>query len=206
MSLGGHHGRYLSIDASTGASTSHVLPDEIARSLIGGVGIGAWLLWRHSPPAGFDPLAPEAPHALSLSPLVGTPLTTSAKFAVVAKSPLTGRIGDALASDRFAIEMKGCGIDGLVISGAAAEWSVVVVDENGARLEPAPDLVGLSSLAAEERLRERMGAPWRFFGIGPAGEALVRYATISGDSRHAGRGGLGAVLGSKRIKIGSLDD
>src|SRR5438128_2104874 len=80
------------------------------RRFVGGVGIGTWLLLREGR-AGLDPLDPAAPFVVSLSPLVGTPLTTSAKFAVVAKSPLTGRIGDALSSDRFAIELKRCGID-----------------------------------------------------------------------------------------------
>jgi len=176
------------------------VPNAVQRGLVGGVGIGAWLLWRHAPAPGTDALAPESPLVLSLSPLVGTPLTTSAKFAVVAKSPLTSRIGDALASDRFAIELKGCGVDAFVLTGAAAEWSLLVVDEDGARLENAADLRGFSSLDAEMQVRKRLGDAWRFFGIGPAGEALVRFATISGDSRHAGRGGLGAVLGSKRIK------
>ena len=106
----------------------------------------------------------------------------------------------ALASDRFAIELKGCGVDALVIHGACAEWSILVIDDAGARLEPADDLVGLSSLDAEIRMCERLGEPYRWFGIGPAGERLVRFATISGDNRHAGRGGLGAVLGSKRLK------
>jgi aldehyde:ferredoxin oxidoreductase len=75
-----------------------------------------------------------------------------------------------------------------------------VVDDGAVRLDAADDLLGLSAAAAEEVLRRRHGPAFRFFGIGPAGEAGVRYATISGDGRHAGRGGLGAVLGSKRIK------
>ncbi len=196
---GGHHGRYLHVDLSTGSSRHVAIPRDVARRLIGGVGIGAWLLGRHAPP-GVAPLDAAAPFVVALSPLVGTPLTTSAKFAVVAKSPLTDRIGDALASDRFAVLLKGCGVDALVVTGAAADWSLLIVDEDGARLEPAADLALLSAQAAEERVRERRGDHWRFFGIGPAGERLVHFATVSGDSRHAGRGGLGAVLGSKRIK------
>ena len=97
---------------------------------------------------------PGAPLVIALSPLVGTPLTTSAKFAVLAKSPLTDRICDALASDRFAIELKTAGMDALVLRGACAAWSLLVVDPGGVRLEPADDLVGLSSLDAEERVRE----------------------------------------------------
>jgi aldehyde:ferredoxin oxidoreductase len=151
-------------------------------------------------PIGVDPLAPEAPLAFVFSPLVGTPLTTSAKFAVVAKSPLTGMLNDALASSHFAIAGKLTGNDAIVVRGACAEPSVLLVDGDGPRLEPAGDLWGLSAGDAEERLRERLGKAWRVASIGPAGENLVKYATVSHDGRHAGRGGLGAVLGSKLLK------
>jgi aldehyde:ferredoxin oxidoreductase len=199
MPPGGYHGRCLDVDLGTGRPRSHALSDADLRRFVGGAGLGTWLLHRETP-AGLDPLAPEAVVVIALSPLVGSPLTTSAKFAVVAKSPLTDRIGDALASDRFAIELKGTGVDALVLRGAAPAWSVLVIDDGEVRIEPADDLVGLSSLAAEERVRERLGGRFRFLGIGPAGEHGVRFATISGDNRHAGRSGLGAVFGSKRLK------
>jgi aldehyde:ferredoxin oxidoreductase len=134
------------------------------------------------------------------SPLVGTPLTTSAKFAVVAKSPLTGMLNDALSSSHFAISGKLTGHDAIVVHGARDRPSVLLVDGAGARFTEAADLEGLSASEAETRLRERLGRGWRVAAIGPAGERGVRYATISHDGRHAGRGGLGAVLGAKRIK------
>jgi aldehyde:ferredoxin oxidoreductase len=199
MPLGGHHGRTLRVDLDRGASVHVPLDDDVLRRFVGGVGLGTWLLMRESP-AGVDPLAPEAALVIALSPLVGTPLTTSAKFAVVAKSPLTDRIGDALASDRFAIELKGLGIDALVLRGRADVWSLLVLDDGEMRLEDASDLVGLSAAEAERIVKARLGARFAFFGIGPAGENLVKYAVISGDGRHAGRGGLGAVFGAKRLK------
>src|SRR5215203_2545404 len=151
-------------------------------------------------PRGVDPLAPEAPLAFVFSPLVGTPLTTSAKFAVVAKSPLTDRLNDALSSSHFAIAGKLTGHDAIVVRGACAQPSALVVDERGARTIDAADLWGLPAAAAEERLRARLGPAYRVAAIGPAGERLVRFATVSHDGRHAGRGGLGAVMGSKRLK------
>ncbi len=175
------------------------MPNDALRETIGGVGLGVQLLLRESP-AGIDPLAPDASLVIALSPLVGTPLTTSAKFAVVAKSPLTSRISDALASDRFAMELKYAGMDALVITGAAPSWSLLIIDDDKVSLKPAPHLVGLSSDETETKVRAEWGDAFRFFGIGPAGEHLVRYATISGDGRHAGRGGLGAVLGAKKLK------
>jgi aldehyde:ferredoxin oxidoreductase len=196
---GGYFGRALVVDLADASAEPLPLPEDVLRAYIGGAGLGAWLMHRLAPP-GVDPLAPEAPLAFCFSPLVGTPLTTSAKFAVVAKSPLTGMLNDALASSHFAIAGKLTGHDAIVVTGACAQPSVLLVDGDGPRLEPAGDLWGLPAAEAEERLRERLGKAWRVASIGPAGENLVKYATVSHDGRHAGRGGLGAVLGSKLLK------
>src|SRR5262245_35991673 len=93
----GYHGRYLRVDLSTGGSSSVPLAEDVLRRFVGGVGLATYLMHRESR-AGLDPLDPTTPLIFSLSPLVGTPLTTSAKFAVVAKSPLTNRLNDALSS------------------------------------------------------------------------------------------------------------
>jgi aldehyde:ferredoxin oxidoreductase len=196
---GGYFGRALVVDVGTGEAQRLELPEPVLRDCIGGAGLGAWLMHRLAPP-GVEPLAPEAPLAFVFSPLVGTPLTTSAKFAVVAKSPLTGLLNDALASSHFAIAGKLTGHDALVVRGACDVPSVLLVDGNGARVEHAADVWGLSASETEDHLRRRLGAAWRVAAIGPAGERLVRFATLSHDGRHAGRGGLGAVLGAKNIK------
>jgi aldehyde:ferredoxin oxidoreductase len=196
---GGYFGRALVVDLADASAERLPLPDDVLRAYIGGAGLGAWLMHRLAPPR-VDPLSPEAPLAFCFSPLVGTPLTTSAKFAVVAKSPLTGLLNDALASSHFAIAGKLTGHDAIVVKGACAEPSVLLVDGDGPRLEPAGDLWGLPAAEAEAKLRERLGKAWRVASIGPAGESLVKYATVSHDGRHAGRGGLGAVLGSKLLK------
>ena len=196
---GGYFGRALIVDVTDGSAEELPLDKQTLRRYVGGVGLGTYLMHRLAP-CGVDALAPEAPLAFVFSPLVGTPLTTSAKFAVVAKSPLTERLNDALASSHFAIAGKLSGNDALVVRGARDTPSVVLVDGDGARVQDAADLWGLPAAEAEARLRERLGPAWRVASIGPAGERLVRYATVSHDGRHAGRGGLGAVLGSKRIK------
>ena len=199
MAPGGYFGQALVVDATDGSGERLALPEEVLRAYIGGAGLGAWLMHRLAP-AGVDALAPEAPLAFCFSPLVGTPLTTSAKFAVVAKSPLTGMLNDALASSHFAIAGKLTGNDAIVVRGACEEPSVLLVDGDGPRLQAAGDLWGLSAQEAEDRLRDRLGAAWRVASIGPAGERGIAYATVSHDGRHAGRGGLGAVLGSKLLK------
>jgi aldehyde:ferredoxin oxidoreductase len=201
MAPGGFFGRALvvDVDAERASGTALELDERVLRAYLGGVGLGTWLMHRLGPP-GVEPLAPEAPLAFVFSSLVGTPLTTSAKFAVVAKSPLTGLLTDALASSQFAIAGKLTGHDAIVVRGRAEQLSVLLVDGAAPRLEPAPDLAGLPAAEAETRLKERYGRGWRTAAIGPAGELGVRYATISHDGRHAGRGGLGAVMGAKNIK------
>src|SRR5438132_3232767 len=195
----GYHGRYLRVDVSSGSASWIPLHEDVLRRFLGGVGLATYLMHRESR-AGVDPLAGEAPLIFSLSPLVGTPLTTSAKFAVVAKSPLTERLNDALSSSRFAIAAKKAGCDALVIVGKRARPSLLVIDDGRVALETADDLWGLASDETSRRLAERLGPRFHTAVIGPAGEHLVRYATISHDNRHAGRGGLGAVMGAKNLK------
>src|SRR5580693_3575183 len=199
MPPGGYFGQALVADVTDGTSEVLPLPDDILRAYIGGAGLGVWLLHRLAP-AKADPLGPGAPLAFVFSPLVGTPLTTSAKFAVVAKSPLTGMVTDALASSQFAIAGKLTGHDAIVIRGRAAKPSALLVDGDGARLIDAAHLSGMSAAEADAKLRAELGRGWRVAAIGPAGERGVRYATISHDGRHAGRGGLGAVMGAKNLK------
>jgi aldehyde:ferredoxin oxidoreductase len=199
MPPGGYFGQALVVDVTDATSTTLPLPEHILRSYIGGAGLGAWLLYRLGP-AGADPLGPDAPLAFIFSPLVGTPLTTSAKFAVVAKSPLTGLLTDALASSQFAIAGKLTGHDAIVVRGKAKEPSVLLIDGDGIRLRAAAGLAGRTAEETDRQLRDELGRGWRIAAIGPAGERGVRYATISHDGRHAGRGGLGAVMGAKNLK------
>jgi aldehyde:ferredoxin oxidoreductase len=195
----GYFGQYLRIDVSDGSLQRVPLAEDTLRSFIGGSGLGAHLLLNEGG-AERDALAPQAPLIFAFSPLVGSPLTTSAKFAVVSKSPLTGRFNDALAGSGFALAGKACGADALVIVGRAPDLSVLIIDDSGIRLEPAGELKDATCQTTEESLRARLGAGYRIASIGPAGERAVRYATISHDGRHAGRGGSGAVLGSKNVK------
>ncbi len=199
----GYHGCYLRIEVSTGSVDRVPIPETILRRFLGGSGLGTWLLLAEGDPSG-DALAPEAPLVFAFSPLVGSPLTTSAKFAVVGKSPLTDRINDSLASSGFAIAGKRCGCDAIVIVGRAAEPAALIIDDGRVRLEPVDELRGAACQATEAALKTRLGAGYQIASIGPAGENAVRYATISHDGRHAGRGGSGAVLGSKNIKAIAL--
>jgi aldehyde:ferredoxin oxidoreductase len=195
----GYHLAYLRVDVSTGDATRVPLDDAVLRRFLGGAGLGVHLLMQEGA-AVVDALSPEAALAFVFSPLVGSPLTTSAKFAVVSKSPLTERINDSLASSGFAIAGKKTGCDAIVLVGRAAEPSVLIIDDGAVRLEPAGKLWGATTSDAQTQLRSQLGDGFQFAVIGPAGEATIPYATLSHDGRHAGRGGSGAVLGAKNIK------
>ncbi|MFP6612448.1 MAG: aldehyde ferredoxin oxidoreductase family protein [Pirellulales bacterium] len=198
-SIPGYHGCYLRVDLDAGDSARVALQSNDLRRFIGGSGLGCLILLREGA-AAVDPLSPAAPLAFVFSPLVGSPLTTSAKFAVVCKSPLTERFNDSLASSTFAIAGKACGCDAIVIVGRTKQPSVLVIDDGAVRIEPAEDAWGLPIDEADATLRTRFGADFQMATIGPAGENLVHFATISHDNRHAGRGGSGAVMGSKNLK------
>ena len=199
MSTPGYHSRYLlvELDHLAHRSTSVAISETMLRQTLGGSGLGVELLLELDAP---QQDSVSGPIAFVFSPLVGSPITTSAKFAVVCKSPLTERWNDALASSGFAISGKATGHDAIVIRGAAAEWSILVIDHMAVRLEDARPLLGLSTFQSEDLLRAEFGNEFEFAVIGPAGERQVRYASLSHDGRHAGRGGAGAMLGAKRIK------
>src|SRR5207248_3108706 len=112
----------------------------------------------------------------------------------------TNRLNDALSSSQFALAAKKAGMDALVVTGALSSPGMLVIDEGQARVVPADDLWGLPAGEAAAIIAARLGSQYHTAIIGPAGENLVRYATISHENRHAGRGGLGAVLGSKKLK------
>lgn len=195
----GYHGCYLRLDVTDGSAERVPLPEQLLRSYIGGSGLGVRLLLDEGG-ATADPLSPQAPLIFAFSPLVGSPLTTSAKFAVVNRSPLTDRCNDSLASSGFAVAGKQCGGDALVIVGRARTPSVLIVDDGQVRLEDVTAGQDAACDVIQDSLRQRLGADYRIAAVGPAGMRGVLYATISHDGRHAGRGGSGAVLGSKNIK------
>jgi aldehyde:ferredoxin oxidoreductase len=132
---------------------------------------------------------------------VGTGLTTTAKFGVVTKSPLTGFIGDSLSSSHFALELKRAGLDAVVITGQAASAVYLLISDRNVEIHEAGPLRGKSPNETEAAIRAELKSTMlRVAAIGAAGENRVRFATISNEGRHAGRGGVGAVMGSKNLK------
>lgn len=201
--MDGFCGRVLHIDLSSGRSAHRALDPVRLRKNLGGVGLGTSLLHEHAP-AGVDPLAAPNPLIFTSAPLAGTGLTTTAKFAVVTKSPLTGFIADSLSSSHFALGLKRLGLDALVITGRAPSLVYVFVDGDRVRIEAADHLRGKTPAEAEAALRAELGQAVRVASIGRAGENQVRFATISNEGRQAGRGGVGAVMGAKNLKAIAL--
>ena len=196
----GFSGRLLQIDLDSGRSAYRELEEPRLRKYLGGIGLGTSLLHEYAP-GGVDPLAPANPLIFTSAPFVGTGLTTTAKFAVVTKSPLTGFIADSLSSSHFALELKRLGLDALVITGQSPSPIYLVIEGERVEIRPAGHLRGKAPGETELLIRSELDcATACVASIGAAGENLVRFATISNEGRHAGRGGVGAVMGSKRLK------
>ena len=195
----GFHGRILRIDLTSASYTFLDIDSSRLHRCLGGIGFGADLLFEFAPP-GVDPLAPENPLIFASAPLVGTPLTTTAKYAVVTKSPLTNFIADSLSSSYFALELKRLGVDALVINGRSPTWMYLAIDGSRVFFREATHLTGKSAPETDSILRAECSKGVHVAAIGLAGENGVRFATISNDGRHAGRGGVGAVMGAKRLK------
>jgi aldehyde:ferredoxin oxidoreductase len=196
---GGYWGRLLHVDLSSRSAELLPLEADFLRATVGGAGLGAALLHRWCPP-GVDPLDPANPLLFVTSPLLGTPLTTTAKYTVVTKSPLTGFVTDSLSSSFFALALKGAGADAVAITGRAEEPLWIEIGAQGVAFHGARGLWGAPAAEAARAIRVTTGRRSRVAAIGPAGERRVRFATISNDRRHAGRGGTGAVMGSKNLK------
>ena len=196
----GYQGRVMLVDLGSHSVRWESLGEDVLRRFIGGTGLGAYLLYKYGAP-GIDPLSPENPLIFATSPLVGSRLTTSSKFAVVAKSPLTGMIGDSLSSSFIATEIKKTGADAIVVTGRSSSPTLLSITDDDVEFQDASHLMGMGTSVTERAVKSQLGGMYRVASIGPAGENLIRFAGIANDGgRQAGRTGSGAVMGSKNLK------
>ena len=197
----GIHGKLLEIDLTQGTTRDLSIPEEHFRRYLGGRGLGARLLYDMLA-AKTDPLSPDNILIFLTGPLTGSMATGSSKFVVVTKSPVTNAWCDAYSSGRIAVQLKKVGYDGMAIRGRANHPCYLRIDERGVDIRDAGHLWGKDSFATETALREADSDPAvGVSSIGPAGEKLVNIACINSDLyRQAGRGGVGAVMGSKNLK------
>ncbi len=198
--LGGYIGKILRVDLTERRISTEKLDAEIAKKFIGGKGLGAKILYD-SLKLGTDPLSPENILIFASGPLTATLAPTSARWAVVTKSPLTNIFLDCQVGGYFGAAMKLAGFDCIIIEGKADSPVYLWVHDGNAEILKAGDLWGKGCFETEDTLKKRLGESAHVASIGPAGENLVRYACISVDKyRQAGRGGAGAVMGSKNLK------
>jgi aldehyde:ferredoxin oxidoreductase len=196
----GYCNNILRVDLSSGSIERKPLPgEEVMRLLLGGKGLGAYLLYQ-SIPSGIDPLSPENPLILNVGPLTGTTAPTAGRLGATTKSPATGTYSDSYCGGYFGQTMKYAGYDAIVITGAASEPVMLVIDDSRIEIRPAGDLWGTTIPSATERLRARFGLGWESLVIGPPGEKRSNIASIFNDTRALARGGVGAVMGSKNLK------
>ncbi len=198
----GYAGRITQVDLSTGRVQSEPLREDLAKSYIGGIGLGMRLLLDHSKP-GVEPFSPENPLILTTGPLSGTMAPTAGNgHAFVAKSPQTFGMGEAKSHGFFGGEMKRAGYDAIIFKGRAEKPVYVWIDDDSIQMMDAKHLWGKSPQETEDIIKDDLGDIYvRVAAIGVAGEKLVRIASIMNDrSRACGRCGLGAVMGSKNLK------
>jgi len=198
---GGYAGKIGFVNLSSGEIREQELDEKLARYFIGGHGLGARILFENQK-GRVDALGPENVLGFVTGPLTGTPVPTGGRYAVVCKSPLTGGWGDANSGGFFGPELKFAGWDAIFVSGIASKPSYLMITNAGIEIKDASRLWGKDAIETEEALASEIGDPKiRVACIGPASEKLSLISGICNDKgRYAGRSGVGAVMGSKRLK------
>ena len=197
---GGYIGKILFVDLSTGKITEETPDESLYRDFVGGYGVGARILYSRQR-GGVDPLGPENTLGVMTGPLTGTPAQMGARYAVVSKSPLTGGWGDANCGSDFGPFLKFSGYDGIFFTGIAPKPVYLYIQNGKASLKDASGLWGKTTFETDDILHEELGKAAKVMSIGPAGEKMSLVAAIiTNKGSAAGRSGLGAVMGSKKLK------
>lgn len=194
-------GKILHIDLTNRTTRIQRLDEDFLKKYVGGVCLAARLA-HDNVPKGADPLGPENALCFATSAFAGTIVPVGDKYSVAAKSPLTGFLNDSLATSYFPAAIRQAGYDGIVIKGKADKPTYIFIDDDVIEFRDAEHLWGMETWDTEEAIRAEIGDETvRCCVIGPAGENLVRFANLTNDhGRQAGRGGMGAVMGSKLVK------
>jgi aldehyde:ferredoxin oxidoreductase len=196
----GFMGKVLWADLSEGKLWDEPLDEKVCRRYIGGYGLGAKILFERQK-AGVDPLGPDNILGFMTGLLTGTPAVGASRYAVVGKSPLTGTWGDANSGGDFGPYLRFAGYDHVMIRGIADRPVYIFIDNGKAEIRDAAHLWGKDTYETEDILRKELGEDVEAACIGPAGEKLALIAAvINNKGRAAGRSGLGALMGSKKLK------
>ena len=199
--MNGYAGKILRVDLSTGSVKTETPPENLYRKCFGGTGFIAHYLLSELP-KGIDPLGPENKLIFALGPMTGHPIAGAGRSSLGAKSPLTGGIGFSEAGGFWGAELKRAGFDVVIVEGRAESPCYLWIKDGQVEIRDAKAVWGKTTGEAEETIKQELGdSHVRVAQCGVAGENLVRYACVLNDVSHAyGRGGLGAVMGSKNLR------
>ncbi len=196
--MSGHWGKLLRVNLEDGTSSTEKLSEEFLRRYMGGAGFATRILYDEVG-ENVDPLSPENKLIISPGLLLGPKVPTGSKTTICFKSPQTGGYGKSLVGGWIGSEIKKLGYDVLIVEGKAKKPSVLVIKDDDIKIEDAEDIWGTDTHEAGEMIRDRYGKV-KTAVIGIAGEALSKISIIECDERQAARGGIGAVMGSKKLK------
>ncbi|MBI5954294.1 MAG: aldehyde ferredoxin oxidoreductase family protein [Chloroflexi bacterium] len=198
--MNGYGGSILRVDLTNGTWKKESTPPELARDWLGGRGFGAYLLYKEVP-KGADPLGPENKIFISTGLFSGMLIPGGGKCDWTTKSPLTGGYADASMGGHFTAEMKYAGLDTIILEGISPKPVYLFIDDDKIEIRDASDLWGRGTFEVEKGFKEKFGEAYQIAVIGPGGENGVAFASINHDyGRQAGRGGVGTVMGSKKVK------
>ena len=199
MDWNGYAGKVLEVDLSSGRVDCRELDKEVAEKYIGGKGLGIHTLFNRMP-MGCDPLSPENILVFATGPLTGSAAPASGRMEVCTKSPATGLWLDSNAGGSLGPEFKYAGYDALIITGASDSPVIILIEDGKVSIVPAPDYWGLDTIETHKKIKDTYSNEHRVACIGPSGENLSPLAGILTEYRSFGRGGAGAVMGSKKLK------
>jgi aldehyde:ferredoxin oxidoreductase len=207
--LTNHEGKYpmkiLRVNLSKKQIHEEQIDPDVVRKYVGGTGLGAKFLYEEVPP-GIAWSDPANRIMLFTGPLAGTRVAGSGTFSVVSKGPMTNMAGASQANGFFGAFLRFSGFDGIILSGTAENWVHLHIHDGTAELHDAKHLVGKNTWETEDTIRHELNKKCSIYSIGPAGENLVRFAAIVGDHGHVvAHNGLGAVMGSKKLKAISVE-
>ena len=196
----GYMGQIIRVNLSNGSITKEPLNMKSAQDFVGARGLGTKYFCDEVDPQT-DPLGPDNKLIFMTGPLTGTAASCSGRFEVVAKAPLTGTIGAANSGGHFGPELKYAGYDGIIFEGVSDHPVYLYINDDTVELRDAQELWGKTVYDTTDELNKACGSSFRISCIGPTGENLCLYAGVMNDKhRAAGRGGMGAVMGSKKLK------
>jgi len=195
----GYAGKILRVNLSRREMTEETISEDMKERFLGGRGFALKILWEEV--RGVDPLSEENKVVFSTGPLTGLPVPSSGKMVIASKSPLTGGYVDSNIGGRASVNLRKAGYDALVVEGKSASPSILSIQDDKTEILDAGSLWGQNTFRVQGDLEEKYGKDTGILIIGPGGEKGVRFANlISQMGRAAGRGGIGAVMGSKNLK------